>query len=197
MQEAVPMEKPSLASRFFHDLFRMPSWHRYVLLAAMAFGAIGIVGRVRQFTGAGTTPQSSVTATPQGGTSGTPQSNFGATDNSTAAPAPDANAQPWYLSPRFLSIGSSVIGGFIIGWALRVFVKITLTVGVAITALLGALSYFHVMNVDLTMVQQNYHSDMSWLTDQTMRLKDVAMNHLPVHAGGFFGMFMGFRRPKV
>ena len=90
-----------------------------------------------------------------------------------------------------------MLGGFVIGWALRVFVKTTLIVGAAITALLGALSYFHVMNVDLTMVQQNYHSDMSWLTNQAMRLKDVAMNHLPVHAGGFFGMFLGFRRPKV
>jgi uncharacterized membrane protein (Fun14 family) len=61
----------------------------------------------------------------------------------------------------------------------------------------GALSYFHIMNVDLTSVQQRYSGDVSWLGDQASRLKDVAIAYLPVHAGSLFGVFLGFRRGRV
>jgi uncharacterized membrane protein (Fun14 family) len=191
MHEAAPINKPSLADTFFHHLLHMPAWHKYVLLGAIALAAVGTVGHVKQFIKGG------ATATAPGTSGSTPQSNFASADNSTDPAAPDANAPPWYLSPRFLSTGGSVLAGFIIGWALRVFVKTTLLTGLGITALIGGLSYFHVMNVDLTSVQQHYHTDMGWLTDQASRLKNIAIAHLPVHAGGIFGMFMGFRRPKV
>jgi uncharacterized membrane protein (Fun14 family) len=105
--------------------------------------------------------------------------------------------QPWYLSPRFLSVGGSVLGGFVIGWLMRIFVKTTVLIGMLIAAVIGALSYFHVMNVDFTSVQQQYSGDVSWLADQASRLKDVAIAHLPVHAGGLFGMFLGFRRTRL
>jgi uncharacterized membrane protein (Fun14 family) len=168
----------------------MPSWHRYVLLAAMALASIGIVGHVRRFMGTRTSPQSPTVTVPQNGFA-----DSGPVTNSATTPEP--NAQPWYLSPRFLSIGASVVGGFVIGWLMRIFVKTTILIGALFAATMGVLTHFHVMNVDFTSVQQQYSGDVSWLTDQASRLKDVAVAYLPVHAGGLFGMFLGFRRTRL
>jgi uncharacterized membrane protein (Fun14 family) len=193
MQPEAPINKPSLSRRFLQHILHMPAWHRWVLLGAIAFGVIGTIGRVRQFTAPTPAPQS----VSKGGVMSTPHSGFADTDSAPDATATTTTPVPWYLSPRFLSIGGSVLSGFLIGWAMRVFVKTTLLVGLAISAVIGGLSYFHVMNVDLTSVQQKYNGDVSWLTDQASRLKDVAIAHIPVHAGGLFGMFMGFRRPRL
>jgi uncharacterized membrane protein (Fun14 family) len=203
MQEAGVVAKPSVASRFVGHLWCMPAWHRHVLLAALAIGAVGVVGRVRQFAGIGYTPSQNTSVTAAQSAPGTtPQNNFGA-DHSVGSPtatdpnAADAAAQPWYLSPKFLSLGGSVVGGFIIGWMMRVFIKTTLLIGLGIGAILSALSHFHVMNIDFSSVQQQYSGDLSWLTQQATILKNAAIAHLPMHAGGIFGMFMGFRRPRM
>ncbi len=186
----------------------MPTWHQYALVGALVLGSVGVVGKVRQLAGIGTptthtttitqaapadvSPHSSFTGdstSPQSGTSGTGAFDTITTTQTTAE-------QPWYLSPGFLNLGASVIGGFIVGWLLRVFVKTTILVGSLMAMLFGALSYFHIMNVDFTSVQQHYNTEVAWLTDQAYRLKDMVIAHLPAHAGGLFGIFMGFRRPK-
>jgi uncharacterized membrane protein (Fun14 family) len=167
----------------------MPAWHRHVLLAAMGLAVIGTIGRVRQFVQSASSPGSATTATPHGGF-----------PNGTPADSPEVPAsavQPWYLSPRFLSFGASVLAGFLIGWAIRLFVKTTVLVGLALAAVFGVLSHIHLMNVDFTSVQQQYSGALRWLSDQASRLKDVAIAHLPVHAGGLLGVLMGFQRRKL
>ncbi len=106
------------------------------------------------------------------------------------------NLQPWYLSPRFLSFGASVLAGFLIGWAMRLFVKTTLVIGLSLAAVFGLLSHLRIINVDFTTVQQQTSGDLSWVSNQASRRKDVAIAHLPVHAGGLPGMSMGFRRRR-
>ena len=61
-------------------------------------------------------------------------------------------------------------------------------------AILGALSYFNIMNVDLTAAQDKFKTSTSWVTEQGGRLKDVALAHVPGSAASFVGMFLGFRR---
>ena len=58
MQQDVTIAKPSLSARFLQHVLHMPAWHRWVLLGAIAFGVIGTIGRVRQFTAASPVPQS-------------------------------------------------------------------------------------------------------------------------------------------
>jgi uncharacterized membrane protein (Fun14 family) len=199
MDDAASIAQPTVASRFLYHIMRMPSWHKYVLMVAMAFAAVGGMGRVRQLMGTGPIPASTPAQTPapQNTSGSTSRNNFANAPTPGNAEATDANAVPWYLSPRFLSIGGSVLGGFVVGWLMRVFVKMTALIGLTLGALIAGLSYFHVMNVDFTSMQQHYNSDVSWLGDQASRLKDVAIGYLPVHTGGLFGMFMGFRRPKL
>jgi uncharacterized membrane protein (Fun14 family) len=193
MNEAASIAEPSVVSRFLHHLLRMPTWHKYVLMGAIAFAAVGGTGRVKQFLAPAPPPAPALPSA----TGSAPQNGLVAEPPPGNAAATDANAVPWYLSPRFLSIGGSVLGGFVLGWLMRVFVKMTVLIGATIGVLIGGLSYFHVMNVDFTSVQQHYTSDMSWLGDQASRLKDIAIGYLPVHTGGLVGMFMGFRRPKL
>jgi uncharacterized membrane protein (Fun14 family) len=188
MHEIDTIQKPSVAGRFLRDLMRMPTWHRYVLLAAISVAVIGTIGRVRQFFGVSPSPSQALAS---------PRSNFTSDDTTADADSTEVSPQPWYLSPRFLTIGGSVLGGFLIGWAMRVFVKTTILIGLAITAVLGSLSYFHILNVDLTSVQQHYQGDVNWLGEQASRLKNVAISHIPSHAGGLLGIFMGFRRPRL
>jgi uncharacterized membrane protein (Fun14 family) len=194
-----PAASPSIISRFLHHLIHMPAWHRYVLIAAVALGGVGLAGQIRQWNSGGSAPAATA-ATPPAGASGAFATTPDASTANTAPDAnttPDANTPPWYLSPKFLGVGGSVVVGFIVGWLLRVFVKTTLMIGALLGLIIGGLSYFHVINVDFTRVQQQYSSDVSWMTDQLERLGQVAIAYLPVHAGGVFGMFMGFRRNKL
>jgi len=132
MEPIAAAEPPSLFGSFFRHLLIMPVWHRHVLLLAMIVAGVGFVGHVRQqFFGSAPTPSAS-------------QNGVAQTTNSQS---PDANPQPWYLSPRMLGIGGSVLGGFIIGWIARMFLKMVAMIAVVIGAILFGLSYLHVMNM--------------------------------------------------
>ena len=72
-----------------------------------------------------------------------------------------------------------------------------------IGGLFFALTYFNVVNVDLTSAQHTYDSAREWLTDQATRFKDVLLAHLPSSASGGVGAFIGevsfseLNRPSV
>ena len=109
------------------------------------------------------------------------------------APAPE---KPWYqkLSPHAMGVGLSILVGFVIGWAIRAFMKITATIAALVCAIFLGLSYFNVTNVDLSKAQQRYESSKAWFYDQAGRLNDVVKSHLPRSGGTVLGMFIGFRR---
>ncbi len=181
---------PSIFGMFFNHVVCMPTWHRGVLLLATFLAGVGVAGHVRQYNANATgNPPSSPTVN-------APHSGF-ASDNTPAATSTDTGAtsqQPWYLSPKALNIGGSVLGGFLIGWLARAFLKTVAGIAFLGGGALFALSYFHVINVDLSSANQQYTSAMHWLTDQMSRLKDVAIGYLPIHAAGAFGTFLGFQR---
>jgi uncharacterized membrane protein (Fun14 family) len=98
------------------------------------------------------------------------------------------------LSPNATRIGGSVVAGFVLGWIFRAFVKTMAFFALLAGAALMALSYFGVINVDLSSAREHYASVMHWLSDQGMRLKDVVIAHLPSSSGGAVGAYLGFRR---
>jgi hypothetical protein len=61
-------------------------------------------------------------------------------------------------------------------------------------AILGGLSYFHIMNIDFSAVEKKYESDIAWVADQGERAAKALLNHIPGSASSFAGMFVGFRR---
>jgi uncharacterized membrane protein (Fun14 family) len=87
--------------------------------------------------------------------------------------------------------------GFIIGWLFRAFIRITAAVTAVGIGALALLSYFHIMNVDLTAAENKTTQTSAWLTDQGGRLRDAAFAHVHSTLGGAVGMFMGVRRRKI
>jgi len=96
-----------------------------------------------------------------------------------------------------MRMGLSLLIGFLLGFALRVFVRITVTLLVLGIGLLMLLSYFHVVNVDFSAEKTKYENTIHWAEDQATRVKDSALSHLPSSGGGALGAFAGFRRRRV
>jgi uncharacterized membrane protein (Fun14 family) len=189
----------------------MPRWHRVVLLIAVLLAAAGSVGWAVTRTAPGErrvippTPAAASAAAPSVSKSLAPRSGFVDERTTTVAtPLPadavaDANDTTpggWIsrLSPHATGVGVSVVAGFLMGWLFRAFLKTMTFFALIVAGLLAALSYFGVLNVDMTAARGHYGDAVHWLTDQAMRLKDVIVAHLPSSGGGAFGAFMGFRR---
>lgn len=94
-------------------------------------------------------------------------------------------------------IGGSILLGFVLGWLFRAFIRITAAITAVGISALALLSYFHIMNVDLTAAENKTTQTSAWLTDQAGRLRDAAFAHVHSTLGGAVGMFMGIRRRKI
>ena len=123
---------------------------------------------------------------------------FGSSGSSTDA-SPDAEpaaTDSWsgYAGAKGTTLGFGFVGGFVIGFIFRAFLKMMTLITVVIVGGLFALSYYHVINIDMTHVRDVAQSNMEWITDQATRIKDLAMAHLPSSSGGAAGAFFGLRR---
>ena len=199
---------------FADHVATMPRWHKFVLAIGVALLVAGGVGWVMTRNGPATVTttttvvepktgaQRSVTGIPKNssgfvgsnssGTSADPTPSPRTVTTTTPAPAPDG----WIakLSPETTRVGGSVVAGFVVGWLFRTFLKTMAFLALLAVGGLFALSYFGVINVDMTAVREGSASAAHWLTSQADRLKDVIVAHLPSAGGGTLGAFLGFRR---
>ena len=88
----------------------------------------------------------------------------------------------------------SFIGGFIIGFIFRAFVKTMTLITLVIVGGLGALSYFHVINIDFSRAEQAWNSNSDWIMTQATKLRDVVWHYLPSSTTGTIGAFFGVKR---
>jgi uncharacterized membrane protein (Fun14 family) len=105
-------------------------------------------------------------------------------------------AQSWseWASAKGVRFGSGFLGGFLLGFAIRAYVKTVAVVAGVITVLLAAASYFQLFNIDFSAVQQQWASNSEWLLTQADKLKDAVLAHLPSSTAGAVGVFFGTRR---
>jgi len=124
-----------------------------------------------------------------------PQGSSLVGDSAQPAPAPEASPTlTQRFSPWLTRVGFTFIVGFVVGWAFRAFIKIMSMIASLALAVVLALSYFGVLNVDFSSAEKQYESAMSWVTDQASRAAKTILNHIPGSASSFAGMFIGFRR---
>ena len=189
-ETAGPTNRRRPVREFFAHLVKMPRWHKTVLMLATVLAIAGLVGQVStKFSPATTTlPKSS--PGPAGASHAFTPSD--SPQDSSRTPISPTLAQR--LSPSMMHIGLGLLGGFIVGWAFRAFIKMMALITLAGVVILTLLSYFNVLNVDLTAAENQFRSSTSWVSDQASRLKDVALAHIPGSASTFAGMFLGFRR---
>ncbi|MDB5319058.1 MAG: rane protein of unknown function [Phycisphaerales bacterium] len=183
---------------FFAHLATMPRWHKLVLLLGLGLAIAGGIGwmtsRAASDSGTRVTSTSTSVQAPAG------SSKFidgGASPSDTTVTTTTREEPPTLigrLSPNATRIGGSVVAGFVFGWIFRAFLKTVTFFALLAGAALMALSYFGVINVDFSSAREHYASALHWLTDQSARLKDVLLAHLPSSGGGALGAFLGFRR---
>jgi uncharacterized membrane protein (Fun14 family) len=109
-------------------------------------------------------------------------------------PAPPPPTLYERLSPWASRVGVGFVGGFVIGWAFRAFLKTMALVAAAGAALIWGLAHFNVLHLDADAAEARFKTGTSWVSTKAEQLKDGAMALIPSSASSVFGMFLGFRR---
>lgn len=194
--------KPSFGDHVLHflkDLVALPAGHKWILIIAALAAGLGWSHMAMAPAASPALPGRSTSTTlpaPSAGNGFVATSNNNApTGNTSTAPtpAPSQGVQS-ILASWARHMGSSVIVGYVVGWAFRVFLKVMSSITFVVVALFAGLSYFNIMNVDFTPVERDYTSTRSWVIAQGTHAKDAAMAHLGSPVGGAMGMFLGCRR---
>jgi uncharacterized membrane protein (Fun14 family) len=186
MSEPSNTSNPSNRSIVRHAL-TMPGWQKSLLTLAVVFLGAGLAGQ-----GMGLVRHKA----PADGSAAPANSRGIVTSEKPAEQSSAPDQKAWYekLSPEATRLGLTFLVGFIIGWAFRAFLKMMLMISVLAAAIFAGLSYFNVMNVDMSKAEQKYESSKAWVTDQAWRLKGAVQTHLPSSGASLLGMFVGFRR---
>ena len=185
-----PQHKASVGRRFAQHVVRMPGWHKKVLLVAVVLAIAGTLGQVvGYFNKAPVSVTSETNSIPSGSCA------FDSGTNPAVQTTSEKSLPLWQrLSPSAKRIGVSLVIGFLLGWIFRAFLKTMAMLTILVVGLLALLSYFNVLNIDLSAARQHYDSVAHWLADQAMRLKDVIAAHIPSGVSGTLGAFIGARR---
>ena len=188
---------------FCTHLVEMPPWHRKTFVLAGVLAVSGLIGQaMTRISRAPASVESRTTETVSGG-GAAPRSSAFATESSRTPAAATVDKPPppppepstfERLSPWASRLGIGFIGGFIIGWAFRAFIKTMALVTAAGVALIWALSHFNVLHLDMNAAEAKFRSGTSWVSTRAEELRDSAMALVPSSASSVFGMFLGFRR---
>ena len=172
-----PIAVPSLLSKVVCHFLDLHAWQKGVLtLSIILFGT----GGMHQLT-------SFFSSTPPAAT---------ATSVAGQPPAPEPTMGD-KLSPWAMGMGGSFIAGFLLGFALRIFVRITMVVVLGGICIMLLLSRFHIVNVDFSEAKTEYSNSVHWMTDQAEHAEKSVASHLPHSGSGMFGAVAGFRRRKL
>jgi uncharacterized membrane protein (Fun14 family) len=178
---------------FVLHLATMPFWHKLVLMAGLIMAIGGGVGWV--MTRTDQAPRTNTTTTVRTPANASSFAQGGGAESSTVTSTSSTeDGLLSKISPNTTRIGASVIVGFVLGWIFRAFLKLAIFFAALGVGAMLALSYFGILNIDFTAAREHYATAVHWLTDQSYRLKDLIIAHLPSSTGGAFGAFLGFRR---
>lgn len=174
----LPDTSPDFLSLITSHVFNMHRWQKMFLSISLLLFGTGSAGQITGLLARHATPAAATSVDSQ---NPPPESSPSLTER---------------LAPWATRVGASFIGGFLLGFALRVFVRVTATLLVVAASIMMLLSYFNVMNLDLTAARTKYETSIHWAQDQAYRLKEAAQSHLPSSGSGTIGAFAGFRRRK-
>ena len=192
-----------LARAFTH----MPGWKVKLVVVSLVVGIIGVGAQVASRTLRQPTPvvQTTTHVTPAppgasgfvgggdaGSTPSTPPQVTTDTTVTTTAPTPPTLTDQ--VSPYLTKFGFSFVIGLVVGVIFRTFLGLAATLTAVVVAAALALSYFGVINVDLTAVKAHTGEATSWLSEQGSHLKDLIFAHLPSTGAAGAGFLVGMKR---
>jgi len=130
--------------------------------------------------------------TSSGSTTTFPASTGSASGADSASAAEGGGLNEW--SPVIFRLGFGFFIGFCIGYALRVFFKISLTaIGVVVLAIL-ALQYFGLVDVDWTAMEGRWDQFTAWSKEQMSGFVGFVKGQIPSIGAAGGGLYVGFRR---
>ncbi len=115
--------------------------------------------------------------------------------NSTPTGMPTARTQSGEsAAPATFRFGASYLGGFLLGWTLRRFLKWTLLFSGAAFVLVFLGRKFGWFEVDWATVEGHLRHSLAWLRGEAGAFRQFITGYLPSAGGAAVGVFLGFRR---
>ncbi len=99
-----------------------------------------------------------------------------------------------YTSPTVAQLGGSYLGGYLIGWAFRRFLKMAAMMVAVGLACIGAMKTTGWVDVDWSAVEAQVSQTVQWLHGEAQGLKNVLAGFLPSAGAAGAGSFFGFRK---
>ena len=99
-----------------------------------------------------------------------------------------------YTSPTVAQLGGSYLGGYLIGWAFRRFLKMAAMMVAVGLALIGALKTTGWVDVDWTAIEAQISQTVQWLHGEAQGLRNLLAGFLPSAGAAGAGSFFGFRK---
>ena len=99
-----------------------------------------------------------------------------------------------FTSPAVAQIGGSYLGGFVIGWAFRRFLRLAAMLVAVVLACVAAMKTTGWIDVDWSQLEAQISRTVQWLHGEAEGLKNVLTGFLPSAGAAGAGTFFGFRK---
>ncbi|HET7910339.1 MAG TPA: FUN14 domain-containing protein [Nitrospira sp.] len=99
-----------------------------------------------------------------------------------------------YTSPAMAQIGASYLGGFLIGWAFRRFLRMAAMLVAAVLACIAVMKATGWIDVDWSLLEAQVGRTIQWLHGEAEGLKNLMTGFLPSAGAAGAGSFFGFRK---
>ena len=97
-------------------------------------------------------------------------------------------------SPAMAEIGGSYLGGFLLGWAFRRFLRMAAMIVAVTRACIAALKATGWMDLDWVSIETQISHALHWLHGEAEGLKSLLTGFLPSAGAAGAGSFFGFRK---
>ncbi len=99
-----------------------------------------------------------------------------------------------YSSPAAAQIGASYLGGFLLGWAFRRFLRIAAMLVAIVLAGIAVMKASGWVDVDWSALEAQVGRTVQWLHGEAEGLRSVLTGFLPSAGAAGAGSFFGFRK---
>jgi len=99
-----------------------------------------------------------------------------------------------YSSPAAAQIGASYLGGFLLGWAFRRFLRIAAMLLAVVLAGIAVMKASGWIDVDWSALEAQVGRTVQWLHGEAEGLRNVLTGFLPSAGAAGAGSFFGFRK---
>lgn len=99
-----------------------------------------------------------------------------------------------FTSPTMAQMAGSYLGGFLIGWAFRRFLRMAAMLAAILIAGIALLKATGWLNIDWASIEAQLSQSLRWLQGEADGLRNLLAGFLPSAGAAGAGTFFGFRK---